>query len=99
LVGQSQSFVKNSGHFIELLKPIKLHPIDTLVSLFTNVPIDEALQVIRNKLQNDKTLTKRSSLDVGAIMELLEVCLKTTYFQRIVLLAFIHRLVSQKIEE
>jgi hypothetical protein len=32
LVGQSRSFVKNSGHFIELLKPIKLHPFDTLVS-------------------------------------------------------------------
>jgi hypothetical protein len=86
LVGQSQSFVKNSGHFTELLKPTKLHPFDTLVSfdvvsLFTNVPVDKALQVIRNKLQNDHTLTERSSLEVGAIMELLEVCLKTTYFQ------------------
>jgi hypothetical protein len=27
------------------------------------------------KLQNDHTLTERSSLEVGAIMELLEVCL------------------------
>jgi hypothetical protein len=35
------------------------------VSLFTNVPVDEALQVISNK----------------AIMEMLEVCLRTTYFQ------------------
>jgi hypothetical protein len=42
---------------------------------------NEALQVIRNKLQNDHTLTELSSLEVGAIMELLEVCLKTTYFQ------------------
>jgi hypothetical protein len=50
LVGQSQS-VKNSGHFTELLKPIKLHLFDTLVSfdvvsMFTNVPVDEAFQVI-----------------------------------------------------
>jgi hypothetical protein len=86
LVGKSQSFVKNSGHFIELLKPISVQPLDILasfdtVSLFTNVPVDEALQVIRNKLQNDHTLTERSSLEVEAIMELLEVCLKTTYFQ------------------
>jgi hypothetical protein len=41
----------------------------------------EAVKVIRNKLQNDHTLTERSSLELGAIMELLEVCLKTTYFQ------------------
>jgi hypothetical protein len=86
LVGQSQSFVKNSGHFIELLKPIKLHPFNTLVnfdvvSLFTNVPLDEALQVNRNKLQNDHIVTECSSMEVGAIMDLLEVCLKTNYFQ------------------
>jgi hypothetical protein len=86
LVGKSQSFVKNSGHFIELLKPISVHLLDILasfhvISLFTNVPVDEALQVIRNKLQNDHALTERSSLEVEAIMELLEVCLKTTCFQ------------------
>jgi hypothetical protein len=52
-----------------------------VVSVFNNVPVDEAFQVIRNKLQNDHKLTERSSLEVGAIMELLEFCLKTTYFQ------------------
>jgi hypothetical protein len=49
LLGQSQSYVKFSGHFIDLLEPIKLHHIDTLVSfdvvsLFTNVPVEEAGQ-------------------------------------------------------
>jgi hypothetical protein len=68
------------------LKPIKLHPFDTLVSfdvvsLFTNDSVDEALRVIRNMLQNDHTPTECFSLEVGGIMELLEVCLKTTYFQ------------------
>jgi hypothetical protein len=52
-----------------------------VVSLFTNVPADEALQFIRNKLPNDNTLVERSVLQVEAIMDLLEVCLKTTYFQ------------------
>jgi hypothetical protein len=52
-----------------------------VVSLFTNVPVDEALQVIRNKLYNDDTLAELSVLQVEAIMELLEVCLRTTYFQ------------------
>jgi hypothetical protein len=68
------------------LKYVNLHSLDTLVcfdvvSLFTNVPVDEALQVIRNKLHNNNTLAERSVLQVGSIMELLEVCLKTAYFQ------------------
>jgi hypothetical protein len=86
LAGRSESFVKNSGHFIQLLKPVNLRRQDTLVSfdvvsLFTNVPVDEALQVINNKLTNDNTLAERSILKVEAIMELLDVCLRTTYFQ------------------
>jgi hypothetical protein len=43
--------------------------------------VDNALQVIRNKLHNDDSLAGRSLLRVEAIMELLEVCLRTTYFQ------------------
>jgi hypothetical protein len=52
-----------------------------VVSLFTNVPLDEALQAIRNKLANDNTLAERSILKEEAIMELLDVCLRTTCFQ------------------
>ncbi|PNF20028.1 hypothetical protein B7P43_G05946 [Cryptotermes secundus] len=87
LAGRSGSFVKNSGHFIELLKSVNLRRKDKLacfdvVSLFTNVPVDEALQVIRSRLNNHNTLAERSVLKVEAIMELLDVCLRTTYFQR-----------------
>jgi hypothetical protein len=49
--------------------------------LFTNLPVDEALQVIRNKLQNDHRLTERPFLEVEAIMELREGSLTTSYFQ------------------
>jgi hypothetical protein len=68
------------------LKSVNLQSSDNLltsdvVSLFANVSNDEALQVIRNKLHNDDTLAERSPLQVEAIMELLEVCLSTTYFQ------------------
>jgi hypothetical protein len=86
LAGNSESFVKNSGHFVQLLKSVNLQSLVSLVSsdivsLFTNVPVDKALQVIRNKLHNDDTLVERSVFQVKAIMELLEVCLRTTYFQ------------------
>jgi hypothetical protein len=86
LAGKLESFIKNSGHFVRLLKSVNLQYSDTLisfdvVSLFTNVPVDEALRVIRNKLHSDDTLVERSALQVEAIMELLEVCLRTKYFQ------------------
>jgi hypothetical protein len=80
-----ESFVKDSGHFIQLLKSVNLQSLDTVasfdVSLFTNVPVNEALQVISNKLHNDDTLAECSALQVKVIMELLEFCLRTTYFQ------------------
>ena len=49
-------------------------------SLFNNVPVNEALLVIRDKLEHDKTMELRTSLKVESIMELLTLCLKMTYF-------------------
>jgi hypothetical protein len=68
------------------LKSVNLQNLYTLVSLddvslFTNVAVDKALQIIINKLHNDNILAERSVLQVEAIMKLLEVCLRTTYFQ------------------
>jgi hypothetical protein len=68
------------------LKVVNLQSRDTLInfdviSLFTYIPVDEALQVIRNKLHNNVSLAEWSALQVEDITELLEVCLKTTYFQ------------------
>jgi hypothetical protein len=52
-----------------------------VVSLFTNVPVDEVLDVIKDLLTEDQTLAQRCPLQVDGIMELLEMCLRTTYFQ------------------
>jgi hypothetical protein len=87
LVGNTLSFIKNSDHFVELLKSISLQHPDILVSfdvvgLFTSVPLDEALtEDIKSRLRIDHTLAERSPLQVEAIIELLEFCLGTTYFQ------------------
>jgi hypothetical protein len=85
LAGVLESFIKNLGHFVHLLKSVNLQSLDILVSfdisLFTNVPVNEALQVIRNKIHNSATLAEQSVLQVQAIMELLEVRFRTTYFQ------------------
>jgi hypothetical protein len=53
----------NSGHFAQLQKSVDLQCQNIVVSfdtvtLFTNIPVNEALQVIRNKLQNDQTVVE-----------------------------------------
>ena len=51
------------------------------VSLFTKTPIKEACGIITKRLENDKTLKKRTNLNVDDIMELLKFVLETTYFR------------------
>ena len=40
------------------------------------------MQVIRDRLQNDRTLSDRTTLSPDRVTELLEVCLRSTYFSR-----------------
>jgi hypothetical protein len=87
LAVRSDSFIKNYGDFIELLKSVDLRGQEILVSfdvvsLFTNIPVYEALLVFRSRLDNDNTLTELSVRKVEAIMEFLDVCLRTTYIKR-----------------
>ena len=49
-------------------------------SLFTNVPVDEAISVIRRRLGEDGTLGDRSILSPERIAELLAMSLKSTCF-------------------
>jgi hypothetical protein len=85
LIGNTDFFMENSEHFIKLIQDINLQNKDYLVSsdivsLFTNVPMEEVLQVIRNILSTDPAFPERSPLHVEDVMELLGICLTTTYF-------------------
>ena len=88
LTGDTSSFVKDAAHFVQILEKQVAHEKNDnnlmvgfdVKSLFTNVLVDEALLVIKNKLEYDETLELRTSLSVESIMELLTLCLKTTYF-------------------
>jgi hypothetical protein len=57
LAANTDSFMKN---FIKLIQDINLQNEDYLVSfdvsLFINVPVEEVLQVIRNKLNTDPSI-------------------------------------------
>ena len=49
-------------------------------ALFTSVPIDPALNIIKDLLDKDNTLKERTVMEVGDIILLLAFCLKNTYF-------------------
>ena len=49
-------------------------------ALFTSVPIDPALKIIKDLLVKDPTLKDRTVIGIDDIILLLEFCLKNTYF-------------------
>ena len=51
-----------------------------VTSLFTNVPTEETVDVIHRKLAELEDLVERTPLSPGRIAELLQLCLKSTYF-------------------
>ena len=55
-------------------------PID-VEALFTNVPIDEAVQAARQKLENDPSLSNRTTLAPSQITDLLNFVLRSRYFE------------------
>jgi hypothetical protein len=43
--------------------------------------MEEVLEIIRSRLSTDPSSPERAPLQVEDVMELLDICLKTTYFQ------------------
>ena len=50
-------------------------------SLFTSMPVNEAIQLTYNLFISDDTLEDRTPIPLAETRKLLEFCLKTTYFQ------------------
>ena len=85
LVGKSQHHLQNTKDFIQQIKDVKLQQGETIISydvkaLFTSVPIQPVLNIIKNKLEDDQQLQQRTSMSVSQITSLLEYCLRNTYF-------------------
>ena len=86
LAGKTNSHIKNSQDFINKIKTttIKEGEIQVsfdIVSLFTNVPTNEAIAIVKKRLEQDTKLPERTNLSVDAVIELLDLCSNTTYFQ------------------
>ena len=81
LVGKSPHHINSTYNFVEQIKQFTLAPGECLRSygvsaLFTSVPVDSVLGVIKDLLEKDPTLKDRTVLPVENIILLLEFCLK-----------------------
>ena len=86
LVGNTEHHLENTKDLVDTMKDFRLQDNETLVSfdvvsLFTNIPVEKALEVIKTKLESDKTLKRRTNLTVTDILDLLGFVLTTTYFK------------------
>ncbi|XP_072050219.1 uncharacterized protein [Amphiura filiformis] len=90
LVGNTQHHVKNSKQLAEDLAKVVIEEEDILnshdvVSLFTNTPIDQVLEIVKNRLEKE-SLLREYNRDTGFkitsedVVHLLEFILTTTYF-------------------
>ena len=85
LVGLTDHNVNNSQELAQDLGEIFVDEGDIfnshdVIALFTNTPIEEALDITRERLKSDKTLKDRTKLEVEDIIDLLKFVLTTTYF-------------------
>ena len=85
LVGQSPHHLKNTQHFIQQLqgKRVELGEVITtfdVKALFTSVPVLPAIQIVKQRLQQDTTLPQRTSMSIPQIISLLEFWLNNPNF-------------------
>ena len=71
--------------FADEFKKTKLEEGECITSydvtaLFTSVPVPSALEIIKNKLEQDTDVPKRSKMTAENIIELLEFCFNNAYF-------------------
>ena len=64
LTGRTNSFVKNSRHFAEMMKLLEDESMVSfdVKSLFANVQVDEALEVVNKGVVEDGTLIDQTGL-------------------------------------
>ena len=85
MVGKSSHHINSTQDFVGKVKHITLGPGECLSSydvsaLFTSVPVDPGLNIIKDLLEKDNTLKEITVLSVSDIILLVEFCLKNTYF-------------------
>ena len=82
---ENEYTIKNSNHFVSMIKDLKVEEDETLVSydvkaLYPSVPQEEALQLVKELLMNDNKLHEKTPMKAKSVMKLLTICVENTYF-------------------
>ncbi|VDP22278.1 unnamed protein product [Echinostoma caproni] len=80
-----EHFIKNSPHLVKKLGTLTVERDECLVSydvvsLFTQMSVNECLDIVRSRLNSDNALSDRTNLTADEIMRATELCLKSTLF-------------------
>ena len=85
-VGKSDRNVKNSYKFVEFLSGLTIESNEIMVSfdvvsLFTKIPVNLALQIVEDRLQACQNLEEITNWTVNNICTGLRICLEATYLR------------------
>ena len=83
--GKSEHYVKNSAHFANMIKDLRVEEDEVLVSfdvvaLYPSVPQNEAIDLVHEKMVNDPDLHKKTTMSAESITSLFKMCVQITYF-------------------
>ena len=83
--GKTEHYVKNSAHFVEMMKDLTVEEEEILVSydvtaLYPSVPQEEAIQIFHQLMINDENLHKKTTMSAENVTTLFKLCVQTTYF-------------------
>ena len=67
------------------IQTVKLEPGEVIIlydvkALFTSVPLDPSITIVKHKLHQDPALPQRANMFIQQIVTVLEFGLKNTYF-------------------
>ncbi|XP_072048289.1 uncharacterized protein [Amphiura filiformis] len=85
VVGKTPHHIKDTKQFVDFVSDLNIAPDELIVSydvtaLFTSVPVDNAIEAIRARLEEDTSWKTRTYLNAEQVLRLLKFCLNTTYF-------------------
>ena len=86
LVTTSERILKNTMDMVEVFEDVVVDEDEVLVSfdvksLFTSIPVEEAIEICKGRLLEDSSLEERTDLSVDTIVNLLRFCLTSMSFQ------------------
>ena len=84
LVGHFPHHIKKTQHFVDHLNSIKVEEGECIASydvmaLFTSVPVDPAISITKQNIQQDTQLQNRTFMSIEHVSTLLGLCLNTHF--------------------